>query len=75
MEGFSNAKIFLKNEVSTPELQSKIRAFEKLIEDLGNVNLKALDMYEQVEKQYKELLSKRSNLKRNGIDYEFNERN
>jgi len=64
MEGFSNAKIIPENEVSTPEIQSKIRAFEKLIEDLGNVNLKALDMYEQVENQYKELLNKRSSLEK-----------
>jgi chromosome segregation protein len=64
MEGFSNAKIISESEASTPELQSKIRAFEKLIEDLGNVNLKALDMYEQVEAQYKDLLSKRSSLEK-----------
>ncbi|MFT4309651.1 MAG: chromosome segregation protein SMC [Candidatus Woesearchaeota archaeon] len=64
LESFNNARILSEDEVSTPEIQSKIRAFERLIEDLGNVNLKALDMYEQVESQYKELLSKRASLEK-----------
>ena len=61
---YKDAKILKEEEASTSEVQSKIRAFEKMLEDLGNVNLKALDVYDEVEKQYKQLLEKKSSLEK-----------
>ena len=59
---FSSAKILSEEEGSTAELQAKVASFEKLIADLGNVNLKALDIYDEVEKHYEELLAKKEKL-------------
>lgn len=59
---FKDAKIIPEDEASTAELQSKIASFEKLIADLGNVNLKALDVYDEVERHYTELLAKKEKL-------------
>ena len=59
---FKDAKIIPEDEASTAELQSKIASFEKLIADLGNVNLKALDVYDEVERHYNELLAKKEKL-------------
>jgi chromosome segregation protein len=64
LKEFSSAKILTEEEGSTVELQAKIASFEKLIADLGNVNLKALDIYDEVEKHYEELLSKKEQLER-----------
>ena len=64
LKDFSSAKILSEEEGSTADLQAKIASFEKLIADLGNVNLKALDIYDEVEKHYEELLAKKERLER-----------
>ncbi|MFT4308524.1 MAG: chromosome segregation protein SMC [Candidatus Woesearchaeota archaeon] len=61
---YSDATILSEEEGSTVELQAKIASFEKLIADLGNVNLKALDIYDEVEKHYEDLLAKKEKLER-----------
>jgi len=40
----------------------EIKQFERMMEDIGAVNMKALEMYESVETEYKELVSKKEQL-------------
>jgi chromosome segregation protein len=40
-------------------LKSEITRFENLVTEMGNINLKALEVYESVESQYKDLLKKK----------------
>jgi chromosome segregation protein len=51
----------LKN-VSEEQLKSEISKSERIMAQMGNVNLKALEVYDEVEKQYKALTSKRETL-------------
>jgi len=44
------------------ELRSEIRKFEKMVETIGSVNLKALEIYENVENEYNKLLDKKDKL-------------
>ncbi|MBI2549729.1 chromosome segregation protein SMC [Candidatus Woesearchaeota archaeon] len=48
--------------VSEDQIKSEISRFERLVADMGNVNLKALEIYDDVEKQYNELLDKKDKL-------------
>lgn len=43
-------------------LQKKIRHYEKIMEGIGNVNLKALEIYETVEDEYNQMSEKRDHL-------------
>ena len=56
---YENVKILKKNE---DELKKEINDFEKMVEKIGNVNLRALEIYETVEKEYDELLKKKETL-------------
>ncbi len=40
----------------------EIKEFERMLAGIGAVNMKALDMYEQVEREYKDLVGKREKL-------------
>ncbi len=51
----------LKNETEE-HLKSEISRYEHLVAQMGNINLKALEIYDGVEKQYKELLGKKDRL-------------
>jgi chromosome segregation protein len=44
------------------QLKSEISKFERLRESIGSVNMRALEIYEDVEKEYNSLLDKKSNL-------------
>ncbi len=44
------------------ELKNEIGRFERMREDIGSVNMRALEIYEDVEKQYQELQGKRETL-------------
>ncbi len=57
---FSDAKLI--EGVSEDQLKSEISRFERLVVAMGNVNLKALEIYDDVEKQYNELLDKKDKL-------------
>ncbi len=50
--------------VSKPEeeLKSEISKFEKMRDDIGSVNMRALEIYEEVEKEYNNLLEKKDTL-------------
>lgn len=47
---------------SEDELKGEIAKFEKMQSDIGSVNMRALEIYEEVEKQYNELLEKKKKL-------------
>jgi len=49
-------------EISEEELKSEISKFEKMRESIGSVNMRALDIYEDVEKEYNVLLEKKKKL-------------
>ncbi len=53
----------LRRGISIEELKSEIKDFEKLISDLGNVNLRALEIYEKLEIDHKEMVEKVDKLK------------
>ena len=53
----------LRKSISEEELKSEIRKFEHLMQQMGNVNLRALEIYESIEKEYEELLQKAEKLK------------
>ncbi len=48
-----------KNE---EDLKKEIREFEKLQENLGSINMRALEIYEQVEEEYNKLVEKKDKL-------------
>jgi len=60
-EPFKDAKI-IKN-VSLNELKVKVQEYEKMLKSLGSVNLRALNVYDSIEKEYQELLKKADKLK------------
>ena len=47
---------------SEEQLKSDIRKFESMREQIGSVNMRALEIYEEVEKQYNELVGKKDRL-------------
>ena len=53
----------LRRGLSESELKDEITKFESMMRNLGNVNLRALEIYEQVGKEYESLEQKSSKLK------------
>jgi chromosome segregation protein len=47
---------------SEEEFKKEINKFERMRQEIGNVNMRALDIYEDVEKQYNGLLAKKEKL-------------
>ena len=60
-EQFKDGKI--KRGMALEELKDKIKEFEKVLSSIGNVNLRALEIYENIEKEYNLLVGKASKLK------------
>ena len=60
--------IKLDMDKSETQLKKEVTEFENLLQNLGNVNLKALEIYENVEKEYKTLLEKRKKLEKEKDD-------
>ena len=52
----------LDMEKSEEKLKKEISDFEKMMANIGNVNLRALEIYETVEKEYNILIDKKSSL-------------
>ncbi|MBW3005064.1 chromosome segregation protein SMC, partial [Candidatus Woesearchaeota archaeon] len=52
----------LDMEKSEEKLKKEISDFEKLMANIGNVNLRALEIYETVEKEYTILINKKNSL-------------
>jgi len=60
-EDFKDGNI--KKTISIDELTLRIREEERELSRIGNVNLRALEVYETIEKEYNELLGKKEKLK------------
>jgi chromosome segregation protein len=52
----------LITDKSDTALKSEITRFENMVSEMGNINLKALEVYDSVEKEYKNLLGKKDML-------------
>ena len=52
----------IDQEKSDSQIQREITQFENIVSDLGAVNLKALEIYDNVEREYNDLLDKKSRL-------------
>ena len=59
-EQFEGVKI--DTNKSEEELKEAITKFEKMVQDIGSVNMRALEIYEEVEKEYDVLLGKKEKL-------------
>jgi chromosome segregation protein len=60
-EQYINVKVF-ETQKSVEELQLAIREFERRRQTIGNVNLRALEVYDTIEKEYIELEKKKVTL-------------
>jgi len=60
-EEFRDAKI--RRNINMDELKYEIRQYEKILNEMGNVNLKALEIYDQLEKEHQKLIEKADKLK------------
>ena len=65
-EKYKNAAI-LKN-ISTEELKQEISKYEVMLGQMSAVNMKALEIYEEVESEYNKLVEKRSSLVKEKTD-------
>ncbi|MBI1935440.1 chromosome segregation protein SMC [Candidatus Woesearchaeota archaeon] len=61
-EFFQYEGVKLDLEKSEEELKSEISKFERMREDIGSVNMRALDVYDEAERQYNEFLDKKEKL-------------
>jgi len=52
----------LRKGINAEELKNQIRDFENMINRMGNINMRALEIYEGIEKEYSELTKKSSKL-------------
>lgn len=50
----------IRRNIPIEQLRDKIREFERTLNSVGNVNLRALEIYENIEKEYKQLVEKRN---------------
>lgn len=60
-EEYANANI--RRNVKVEQLVYEIKQFDRVMKDMGNVNLRALEVYEDIHKQYNEILDKKEKLK------------
>ena len=72
-EQYSGVEILEK--ANEEELKTELFRFEQVLVSMGNVNLKALEIYESVEQQYNELLKKKEILvsEKNDVMFLINE--
>jgi chromosome segregation protein len=52
----------LDTEKDEQQLKNEISKFERMMQDIGSVNMRALEVYDEAEKQYKEFLDKKDKL-------------
>ncbi|MAG50902.1 hypothetical protein CL621_04695, partial [archaeon] len=66
-EEFKDAKI--RRNIGVDELKYEIRQSEKILRDMGNVNLKALEIYDQLKVEHQKLVEKvdKLNLEREDV--------
>jgi len=56
-------EVQLRKGVELQQLKDEIRDFERMMGGLGNVNLRALEIYDEIEKEYKILIDKADKIK------------
>ena len=61
MEQYEGGK--MRRGITLEELKFEINRNEKEVNNLGNVNLRALEIYEELDREHKELVEKKENLK------------
>ncbi|MBI4439297.1 chromosome segregation protein SMC [Candidatus Woesearchaeota archaeon] len=66
LEQYSGVQLL--EEASEDRLKEHIYRHERSLSEMGNVNLKALEVYEEVERQYNELLEKKELLEKEKTD-------
>lgn len=59
-EEFKGTKI--RRNISLADLKLGINEFEKVLKSLGNVNLRALEVYDAIEREYQEIIEKTNGL-------------
>jgi len=52
----------INKEKSEEELKKDIQKFERMVNDMGSVNMRALEIYDEIEKEYESLLNKKAKL-------------
>lgn len=57
---YKNVEIYKNKAVE--QIEKEIAQFEKMVEQIGAVNMKALEIYEAVEREYEELMKKKETL-------------
>ena len=68
-EEFSRYKdALLQKDKSSEELQQEINRFEVMLAQMSAVNMKALEIYEQVEQEYNKLIEKKDSLEKEKTD-------
>ncbi len=70
-EEFSQyGEVELDKEKNEEQLKYQLQRFEKMKEEVGTVNMRALEIYEQIEKEYGKLLEKKDTLGKEKEDVE-----
>lgn len=59
---FRGIKPYTSTEKSEEDILVEVREFERMVENIGAVNMKALDIYDQVEQEYNSLIEKKGTL-------------
>lgn len=73
LAGYQEEQKQYKDAVVQPEkpldeLKREITEFEKMVADIGNVNLRALEVYDAIEREYQSLLEKKDILLKEKVD-------
>jgi len=58
---FADAKI--RRGIELSQLEYEMKQFDRMMKDMGNVNLRALEVYDEVSKKHQEVLEKKEKLK------------
>jgi chromosome segregation protein len=58
----------LRQHISMDKLKDDIRKFEQMLQQIGNVNMRALEIYEDIRREYDGLLAKVDNLQKEKDD-------
>lgn len=58
----------LLNETDEEYLKREIYKFERMKEEIGNVNMRALEIYDNIEKEYNNLMEKKDTLEKERVD-------
>ncbi len=58
----------LREHISLEKLKDDIKKFEHMLRDIGNVNMRALEVYDEIKKEYDRLLEKVTHLQKEKDD-------